>query len=62
MFAREKSPAVETSLFRNAAMERVSSAEPLDELVTLPTMDGRVTLLVLALLLLIVAVALSVIV
>ncbi|NDQ55585.1 MAG: hypothetical protein GZ088_00765 [Acidipila sp.] len=39
------------SLFRRVAWDRLASAEPLDELLTLPKADNRAGLLALALLL-----------
>lgn len=52
---RLPSPATGAFLFRNAALARVSSAEPLDELVILPTAGLRPGLLVLAFLMLLMA-------
>jgi hypothetical protein len=40
-------------LYRDAAVTRVSSAEPLDELVTLPTIGWRAVLIALVLILVI---------
>ena len=39
-----------TSWYREAALRRVSAAEPLDQLISLPTTDGRLICLLLTLL------------